>query len=66
MAPPGAPNLDLEPVAEMVSRYRGLTDTVRRAKEHVAKAFDAIAPFPDGPAKAALQAAAEFSVARDR
>ena len=66
MAPLGAGVLDLAPVAEMVARYHGLSDTVRRAEDHVAKALEAIAPFPDGPAKSALRAAAEFSVARDR
>jgi octaprenyl-diphosphate synthase len=66
MAPIGAAELDLAPVAEMVGRYRGLLDTVRRAEDHVAKALEAIAPFPDGPAKSALRAAAEFSVGRDR
>ena len=55
---------DLAPVAEMVKRYRGLADTERRAEEHVSKALEAIAPFPDGAAKSALRAAAEFSVAR--
>ena len=53
-------------VAEMVERYHGLRDTRRRAQEHVGRALEAIAPFPDGPAKQALCAAAEFSVARDR
>jgi geranylgeranyl pyrophosphate synthase len=53
-------------VAELVIRYHGLSDTERRAKDHVAKALEAVAPFPDGPAKSALRAAAEFSVARDR
>jgi len=66
LAPPGVVELDLEPVAEMVIRYHGLSDTVRRAEGHVAKALEAIAPFPDGPAKSALRAAAEFSVVRDR
>ena len=51
---------------QLIARYRGLADTVRRAEDHVAKALEAIAPFPDGPAKSALRAAAEFSVARDR
>ena len=58
--------LDLAPVADMVDRYHGLADTIRRAEEHVAKALEAIAPFPDGAAKSALRAAAEFSVARSR
>lgn len=66
MAPLEAAELDLAPVAELVNRYRGLEDTLRRAEDHVAKALDAIAPFPDGSAKAALRAAAEFSVSRDR
>jgi hypothetical protein len=39
---------------------------MRRAEEHVGRALDAIAPFPAGPAKDALGAAARFSVARDR
>ena len=66
MAPFDAPELEFAPIAEMVTNYRGLADTQRRAEEHVAKALDAIAPFPDGPAKQALAASAEFSVARDR
>ena len=49
---------------ELVRRHRGVEDTDRRAEEHVARAADAIAPFPDGPAKQALLAAAEFSVHR--
>lgn len=59
-------DLDLALVADMVSRYRGLTDATRRAEEHVQRALEAIAPFPDGPPKSALRAAAEFSVSRDR
>jgi octaprenyl-diphosphate synthase len=67
MAPSDASSeLDLRPVVEMVSRYHGLADTIRRAEEHVAKALEAIAPFPDGAAKSALRAAAEYSVARSR
>jgi len=66
LAPSVASELDLAPVTELVNRYHGLRDTVRRAEDHVAKALEAIAPFPDGPAKSALRAAAEFSVARDR
>jgi octaprenyl-diphosphate synthase len=66
MAPLDAPDLDLGPVAELVSTHNGLADTLRRAQQHVEKAIDAIAPFSDGPAKRALKAAAEFSVARDR
>lgn len=66
MAPLDAPDLEFGPIAELVANHHGLTDTQRRAEEHVAKALEAIAPFPDGPAKEALSVSAEFSVARDR
>jgi geranylgeranyl pyrophosphate synthase len=53
-------------VCEIVARYRGVEDAVRRAEEHVARARASVAPFPDGPAKEALTAAAAFAVERDR
>ena len=53
-------------VLDLVRRYRGVEDTMRRAEEHVAKATSAIAPYGDGPAKQALLAAAAFAVARDK
>ena len=62
--PPG--DGDLAPAIEIVARYRCVADSMRRADEHVARACAAIAPFPDGPAKQALVAAAEFSAGRDR
>ena len=65
-APLEAPELELGTVAELVTRHRGLIDTLHRAEDHVAKALEAIAPFSDGPAKRALRAAAEFAVSRDR
>jgi len=58
--------LDLQPVLDLVTRYHGVADTLRRADEHVTRAGEAIAAFPDGPAKQALLSAAAFSVARDR
>ena len=61
----GVPDDGLGPVIDLVSRYRGVQDTVRRADEHVARAAAAIAPFPDGWAKEGLLSAARFSVARD-
>lgn len=57
---------ELSPAIDLVRRYRGIEDSIRRAEDHVAKACAAIAPFPEGPAKEALLAAAEFAVARDR
>ena len=53
-------------VAELVRRYRGVEDTVRRAEEHVRRASDSIAAFPDGPAKQSLLCAAAYAVGRDR
>jgi octaprenyl-diphosphate synthase len=57
---------DLAPALEVVRRTRSVVDAVRRAEEHVARARAAIAPFPDGAAKQALLAAADFAAARDR
>lgn len=66
MAPVEALEKDLDVVAEIVARHRGIEDTIARAKDHVEKATGSIAPFPDGDAKTALNTAARFSVARDR
>jgi octaprenyl-diphosphate synthase len=61
-----AESIDLAPAQDVVARYRGVADTVRRAAEHSDRAAAAIAPFPDGRAKRDLLDAAAFSVARDR
>ncbi|MCP4904075.1 MAG: polyprenyl synthetase family protein [bacterium] len=66
MAPFDSPDLAFGPVVELVTSHRGLVDAQRRAEEHIAKALEAIAPFPEGPAKTALRASAEFAIARDR
>ena len=58
--------LDLSPVLELIARYRGVEDTVRRAQEHAERAIASIAPFPDSEAKVDLTAAAQFAVTRDR
>jgi octaprenyl-diphosphate synthase len=58
--------LDLTPAIEVVARYRGVEDTVRRAEDHARRARTAIAPFPEGGAQRDLLAAAEFAVLRDR
>jgi octaprenyl-diphosphate synthase len=64
--PAAANQLDLSPAIEVVRRYRGVEDTVRRADEHARRARTAIAPFPDGGAQSDLLAAADFAVTRDR
>jgi octaprenyl-diphosphate synthase len=56
---------ELAPVVELVERHHGVADTNRRAREHVARAAEAIAPFPDGASKSALLAAADFAVGRE-
>jgi octaprenyl-diphosphate synthase len=58
--------IDLAPALDVVERYRGVEDTVRRAEQHVDRACAAIAPFRDGRAKQDLLAAAGFAVGRDR
>jgi geranylgeranyl pyrophosphate synthase len=59
-------DLDLKPVLEIVERYHGVADTVRRAEEHAGRAIAAIAAFPDCEAKADLTSAAQYAVTRDR
>ena len=58
--------IDLAPALEVVERYHGVEDTVRRAEQHMARATAAIAPFSDARAKRDLLAAARFAVGRDR
>jgi octaprenyl-diphosphate synthase len=58
-------NLDLTPALSAIDRYHGVADTAKRAHEHVERANIAIAPFPNGPAKDALLAAAEYAATRD-
>ena len=58
--------LDLAPALEAVDRYRGVTDTIRRAEHHMSRACAAIAPFSEGRAKQELLAAARYAVGRDR
>jgi octaprenyl-diphosphate synthase len=58
--------LDIGPAVELVDRYHGVSDTIRRARQHVDRAIAAIAAFPDGRAKSDLLAAAEYCVSRDR
>jgi octaprenyl-diphosphate synthase len=65
-AVPAAPELDLSPALDVVTRYRGVADTVRRAEQHMARAAAAIAPFSEGQSKEDLLAAARYAVGRDR
>ena len=56
---------DIDTVVELVESYRGAPDTVRRAKEHVARARASIAVFPDVPVKQSLLSAADYAASRD-
>jgi octaprenyl-diphosphate synthase len=56
---------DFSQVVELVDRYNGVPDTVKRAFEHVARAKAWIAAFADGPPKQGLVAAADYSAGRD-
>jgi octaprenyl-diphosphate synthase len=64
--PDAEAGVDLSPALDVVERYRGVTDTVRRAEHHMARSCAAIAPFSEGRAKEDLLAAAHFAVGRDR
>jgi octaprenyl-diphosphate synthase len=57
---------EFRPVVELIQRHHGVTDALRRADEHVSHAIEAIAAFPDGPAKHALKSAAVFAATRER
>jgi len=65
-SPAASGSIDLAPVLDLIARYRGVEDTVRRAQEHAERAIASIAPFPDSDAKVDLTAAAQFAVTRDR
>jgi len=57
---------DVTTVTELLDKYHGVEDTIRRAEKHVARAEAAIAPFPDCSAKEAMLTAVRYSVSRDR
>jgi octaprenyl-diphosphate synthase len=55
---------DLERAIEYLQRHNALTDSMARAREHAASARQALAGFPDGPAKAALLEVVDFCIDR--
>jgi octaprenyl-diphosphate synthase len=55
---------DLAKAVGLLERTRALKDTVERARHYGAIAFDALAPLPDEPFKAALLEAVAFCIAR--
>lgn len=55
---------DLDHAIELLERHRALADTIERARHYGAKARDALAIFPDGEAKHALNDVIEFCIHR--
>jgi octaprenyl-diphosphate synthase len=58
------PDEELQPLLDLVTRYHGVEDTLRRAREHADHARRELDPFPAGSSKEALLEAADFAVAR--
>ncbi|MBV8121463.1 MAG: polyprenyl synthetase family protein [Alphaproteobacteria bacterium] len=52
---------DLERAIDLVERRGGIAETLARARSYAAAATRALAPFPDGPERRALFAAAAFA-----
>ena len=55
---------DLAQATELMRSSGALADTIERARHYGRRAIDALAPFPNGKAKAALIEAVEFAIAR--
>jgi octaprenyl-diphosphate synthase len=55
---------DLERAIRLVERHGGLAETLSRARRYAGRAVAALSRFPDGPARSALAAAAEFATER--
>ncbi|WP_428977893.1 polyprenyl synthetase family protein [Rhodoligotrophos appendicifer] len=55
---------DLRQAILLVERYGAITDTVERARHYGQIACEALAIFPDGPHKLALNGAVKFSIER--
>ena len=64
MAGSRASDEDLAQAIALVGSSGALADTMERARLYARRAIDALAPFPNGRAKAAMVEAAEFAVAR--
>ncbi|WP_309601334.1 polyprenyl synthetase family protein [Sphingomonas sp.] len=64
MAGTRASDEDLAEAIRLVGSSGALADTMERARLYARRAIDALAPFPNGRAKAAMVEAAEFAVAR--
>jgi octaprenyl-diphosphate synthase len=59
-----ATDADLEHAIRLMVKHRAIEDTIQRARHYGAIARDALALFPDGPMKRALEDAVEFTISR--
>ncbi|MDI4656710.1 polyprenyl synthetase family protein [Xanthobacter autotrophicus] len=59
-----ADDADLAQAIGLMTRHRAIADTVERARHYGAIAKDALALFPNGPAKDALMEAVDFCLSR--
>lgn len=59
-----ASDADLATAIGLLTKHRALADTIERARHYGAMAKDALALFPNGPAKDALSEAVDFCISR--
>lgn len=55
---------DLQDILSLIDRYQGIHYTRQKAIEYIQKAKGDLAPYPDGPAKAALLQLADYIIER--
>lgn len=58
--------IDSQEILDIVQRYQTLDETREIARDYASRARTALAPFPDSPAKEALEFALDFVLERDR
>ena len=59
-----AGDAELAKAVELLRSSRAIDDTLARARHYGTRAMDALAGFPNGPARAALTETVEFAIAR--
>jgi octaprenyl-diphosphate synthase len=59
-----AGDAELERASQLLAQTHAIADTLARARHYGARAIDALAGFPNGPARAALTETVEFAIAR--
>ena len=59
-----AGDAELARASQLLAQTHAIADTLARARHYGARAIDALAGFPNGPARAALTETVEFAIAR--